>query len=686
MSGDETMAGEAESTERMLPVLSRMIEGMSEAVLVIDHPGKVVAVNRAALDLLDLADKAAALRPLAEYDQLIHAWNVGQEPFAPTSLRLALDGQTFPRQVATLSTAAGVEHIVQFTATPLRDERGQVSLAMLIVSDITREERARGYWQAVSTAARGLSGAVEVERVLEMVLDQMHAALGGQVAIGVWQAEEDEDRRLTLMISRGLSESTLARLRSLPLDHPTLICEAARTRQTRHVDDVRRAAPEHEFDRTLAVEENLGSLTAAPLLVQERLLGVMAYGLHASRRLYDEDLHAVEVVSGLFAEAIDRAMLHREMQEVNRDLVVTSVRELELAEEAERQRVQLGALLGSLTEGVLIADATGRVVLLSPAARQIWRLPEEQETLMVEDLRALEARRPDGTPLPFEESPFNRSMRGERFAECEFVIAYEDGSQARLTCSGSAVRDELGEVVLAITVFRDVTELRRLEATRNDYIALISHDLRNPLTSILGTAQWLQKRLAEETLVQEAAMAERAVTSARRMNSMIQDLVESARLEAGQSELQTQPTDLLNLILELVGRIGTLDDQARLRVDAPDLAPPVLADPERIERVLVNLVSNALKYSTPGTPVVLTVQPRDGEAVVSVVDQGPGIPPEEIPRLFQRYRRADAGRKTGGLGLGLYIARLIVAAHGGRIWVESEVGVGSTFSFTLPLA
>ncbi|MHB1416493.1 MAG: PAS domain-containing protein, partial [Chloroflexota bacterium] len=144
MSGDETMAGERESAKRMLPVLSRMIEGMSEAVLVIDHPGKVAAINRAARDLLDLTDEAAALRPLAEYDQLIRAWNVGEEPFAPTSLRLALDGQTFPRQVATLSTAAGVEHIVQFTAAPLRDEGGQVIMAMLIASDITREDRARG--------------------------------------------------------------------------------------------------------------------------------------------------------------------------------------------------------------------------------------------------------------------------------------------------------------------------------------------------------------------------------------------------------------------------------------------------------------------------------------------------------------------------------------------------------------
>ncbi|MHB1416804.1 MAG: sensor histidine kinase, partial [Chloroflexota bacterium] len=133
-------------------------------------------------------------------------------------------------------------------------------------------------------------------------------------------------------------------------------------------------------------------------------------------------------------------------------------------------------------------------------------------------------------------------------------------------------------------------------------------------------------------------------------------------------------------------RIGSREDQARLRVEAPQPVPPVLADPERVERVVVNLVTNALKYSTPGKPVVVRVQPSDGEAMVSVIDEGPGISSEELPHLFQRYRRAAAGNKAGGLGLGLYIARLIVEAHGGRIWVESEVGKGSTFSFTLPLA
>lgn len=676
---------EREPANPMLQGLSHVIESMSEAVLVIDHHGNVAAINRAALDLLDLHEQRTALRPLDEYDQLIRSWRVGSEPFAPAELRRSLDGQVIPRQVATISTGAGIEHIVQFTATPIRDEQGQIALAMLIFQDITREERTRAYWKAVTTAARALSGEVELGRVLEVVLDQMVEALGGEVAIGVWQTETD-DQELRLLASRGLSEHSVARLRSLPLDCPSLICEAGRMRQTRHTDDARQTPPEQELDRRLAEEENLGGLTAAPLLLKDRLLGVMAYGLHASHRMYEEDLQAVSVVSGLFAESIDRAQLHEEMRELNRRLMTTSVREQELAEQFERQAAQLSALLESLTEGVIVADAAGRIVLLNPAARQTWRFPEGPEVLTVEDFRRLDVRRLDDTPLPFAELPINRALRSERFADFEFLVVREDGAQVRLACGGGAVQDEAGDLALAIVVFRDVTELRGLEQTREEYVGLISHDLRNPLANVMGAADWLRRTRSQKGLERETKSADSIVASAKRMNAMIQDLVESSHLEAGRFEMRKEPLNLLQLVSEVVEHVGAPAERARIRIEAPEWVPAVQADPDRIERAIVNLLTNALKYSPPDSPVAVRMAHGDGEAVVSVSDQGVGIPPEELPRLFQRFYRTETTKKIGGLGLGLYITRLIAEAHGGRVWVESEVGKGSTFYLSLPLA
>jgi signal transduction histidine kinase len=174
------------------------------------------------------------------------------------------------------------------------------------------------------------------------------------------------------------------------------------------------------------------------------------------------------------------------------------------------------------------------------------------------------------------------------------------------------------------------------------------------------------------------------------MNAMIHELLESSRLESGTMAIQPRPIELVPLLQGIVDRVGF----ERLRMHASSTLPAerpvtVAADPERIERVLMNLITNALKYSPASRPVTIGVElGRDNDAIVSVADEGAGIPPEELARLFQRFTRGRAGPKAdvSGLGLGLYIARLMVEAHGGRIGADSEVGKGSTFSFSLPLA
>jgi PAS domain S-box-containing protein len=248
------------------------------------------------------------------------------------------------------------------------------------------------------------------------------------------------------------------------------------------------------------------------------------------------------------------------------------------------------------------------------------------------------------------------------------------------------LRDDRGAAIGAQGIARDITQRKKAEQLREEYVSLISHDLRSPLTIVLGTASLLRQWLDEKGLAHQASSAATIVDSAKRMAAMIQDLVESARLESGRLALQQEPTDLAQLVFAIVGRMGTAADRDRIIVDAPKRLPPVAVDRERIERVIVNLLANALKYSAPETPVTLLLDERGTAVVAAVSDQGVGIPPEDIPHLFQRYYRARTGRKAEGLGLGLYIARLIVEAHGGQIWVESEPGRGSTFTLTLPLA
>ncbi len=231
----------------------------------------------------------------------------------------------------------------------------------------------------------------------------------------------------------------------------------------------------------------------------------------------------------------------------------------------------------------------------------------------------------------------------------------------------------------------DVTDLRLIEQAREDYLRIISHELRQPLSVIMTQAQ-LAERLADwPERVRKGARA--IATTAWRMNTMIQDLVYSARLESGGLVTRRQPVDLPAVVRDLLARVKEAMDTARVCIQTAETPPPVLADLDHIERIMVNLLSNALKYSTHGSRVTVAFRRDDGEVITSVADSGQGIAPEDLHRLFERYYRVPAVRdQEEGLGLGLYITKKLVEAHGGEIWVESEPGNGSTFFFSLPIA
>jgi len=172
----------------------------------------------------------------------------------------------------------------------------------------------------------------------------------------------------------------------------------------------------------------------------------------------------------------------------------------------------------------------------------------------------------------------------------------------------------------------------------------------------------------------------------QRMNMMIQDLVDMASLEGQQLVLALDSILLQSYLPDLLARLQSILPTHRVQTNIPADLPPVRADYNRLERVLLNLLTNAFKYSTAETPVRIDARRQGEEIVIAVSDQGSGIAPEDLPHLFERFFRAGGERKSEGIGLGLYISKLLVEAHGGRIWAESEVGTGSTFFFTLPMA
>ncbi len=426
-------------------------------------------------------------------------------------------------------------------------------------------------------------------------------------------------------------------------------------------------------DQVLATGEPYRSVDT-PLMVRRTAGGPLeeAYFTLTLVPLRAADGH-IDSILGMAIETTEQVRARRRIEE--------------LAREAEQRAMLLDATINAMADGLIITDSAGRVTRANAAAARILGVAPGALQSTAEGWELLRPETPDGRPVPYKEAPDQRALRGETLHGQ--VLAFHPRPDRTVWTSGSAapIRGPDGHIVGAILTFADITPLHELQEQREDMLRAVSHDLRNPLAAVMGHAQLLLRLLEEAGLTGREAQSARAIiTGCERMNTMIQDLVDAARSEARQLQLQLSPVDLPSFIAHLLQRQAEVMETARIRIE-PGAVPPVLADPSRLERILLNLLSNALRYSTPGTEVTVRFGQRDGEVITSVIDRGPGIAPEELPKLFQRYYRpAAAPTRREGVGLGLYITRVLVEAHGGRIWAESTPGEGSVFSFSLPLA
>ena len=238
-----------------------------------------------------------------------------------------------------------------------------------------------------------------------------------------------------------------------------------------------------------------------------------------------------------------------------------------------------------------------------------------------------------------------------------------------------------------LLLIQDLTELRKLETVRRDFIANLSHELRTPITSLKALGETLRDGAIEQPYVARDFL-DKINLEVDRLAQMVQEMGDLSRIESGEAPLQKTPVDTAEVVDRAVGRLEPQADRAGLRLEtriAPDL-PRVPADEARIEQVLVNLIHNAIKFTPSGGRITVSAKIDSGNLVVAVSDTGVGIPEDDLPRVFERFYKADRARAGGGTGLGLAIARHVVEAHGGQIWVESVEGRGATFNFSIPMA
>jgi two-component system phosphate regulon sensor histidine kinase PhoR len=238
-----------------------------------------------------------------------------------------------------------------------------------------------------------------------------------------------------------------------------------------------------------------------------------------------------------------------------------------------------------------------------------------------------------------------------------------------------------------LLLLQDITELRRLEAVRRDFVANVSHELRTPLAAIRAIIETLEDGALEDQPTARMFLG-RMQGEVEKLTDLVRELLELSRIESGQVRLRREPIQLDRLLRGVAERLEPLAQRAGLSLGWSDAAelPPALADAERVNQVVASLVHNAVKFTPAGGEIELRAERLGDELVVSVADSGIGVPPDDLERIFERFYKTDRSRSGGGTGLGLAIAKHLVQAHGGRIWAESDGSSGTTIRFTLPLA
>jgi PAS domain S-box-containing protein len=334
-----------------------------------------------------------------------------------------------------------------------------------------------------------------------------------------------------------------------------------------------------------------------------------------------------------------------------------------------------------LPDAVLQVDADRRLRAVNQAAATLTGYPaEEMVGRRIDEL--LDLRRPDGRPVWANGwHPSARLRSVVRIPEQRVRLRAADGRQLTAMVTGRYHRDGEGRLDGAVLVMRD-GDRRRSPVEGIEVISTVSHELRSPLTSVKGYTSLLLNRWERLGDEQKRMMLEQVHHDADRVTRLVTELLDISRLESGRLTLRRQLVDIPTLVAVVTDKVRMTEPRLDVTVRFPPNFPRVYADPDKVEQVLTNLVENAAKYASPAGMTVAGV-PGDGHVSVAVADRGDGIPPSDLPRVFNKFFRRAETRPTGS-GLGLWISRGLVEAHGGRLVVESEVGRGSTFRFTLP--
>ena len=485
---------------------------------------------------------------------------------------------------------------------------------------------------------------LQADKCVIMLYDKESGELQAQVP--TFGLSDDEARTFRVRATQGITGETFR-------DNAPIICDDLLADPRTVKENVALLKVRNSLSVPLAVEYKDENQE----IVDRQTIGVLiVFNKRGGGGFDEEDVRLLTVLARSAASVISNAQVY---------IAVTTAKQ------------QLESTFQSMLSGVLVVGTSGQILLINSAARRIFGAREDG----------------DGQAL----ASVVRNDKVHSLVTASLEDAEEKVEEVNLFTPAERVfqvqtallRNEDTTVTGVVATFNDITELRNVERMKTEFVASVSHELRTPLTSIKGFVRTLlddtEGYYDRDTQVEFYQIIDQECD---RLVRLINDLLNVSRIEAGRAlELNLKPIDLRNLMARVVTSQQSYTTRHTLVLEAPEDLPAVVADEDKVDQILTNLINNAIKYSPDGGHVWVSARSADGNIEVSVKDEGVGIPEEHLDKIFARFHRVESGdsRRAGGTGIGLYLVKHLVEAHHGRIRVDSRVDQGSTFTFTIPL-
>ena len=508
--------------------------------------------------------------------------------------------------------------------------------------------RQRDYLLEIS---RALTEELDLGNLLARILNISAEMLAGQAGLIALRAEQEGWKVAAV---HGISPAFVRYLDPLLAEVPD------------HEDPARFELPEiNRLLQNITRSVSLGLLTGVglPLVVREQVIGVIFVFRSYAGVFSTNDRVLLQSFANQAAIAVNNALLYKQVSQ-------------------EKQRMD--ALLDSAADGILILSPGHVVTRCNPAfAHMIGGSPDTITGKKHEEVIKLR-RNESGTDLVKAEAggwPLTSSATLYVEGDLERI----GGSYVPVGITYAPLISPDGNILNLIATVRDISRFREADEIKSTFISVISHELKTPVALIKGYVATLRREDVEwdRAIVDDSlAVIEE---EADRLTNLIENLLDASRLQAGALKINRTDVDINMLADRICERFKTQSSRHTFQIDFPEHFPVILADEDRLAQVLSNLLSNAIKYSPEGGEIRISGQVKPEQVIICVSDQGQGVAPGDIPHIFDRfYRSDDAQRTTKGAGLGLYLARAVVEAHGGRIWVEPKPGNGARICFSLP--